>query len=344
MENNKSSKIICNSCNICDASPVIHCSVCCSAFHYKCMFPDVPESMYEHLVDMQGIVWHCPADRDLTVSKLLDRISLMERKLMDCPSSFDEVFRGALTNTKTAHTQTSPAPPDLTTGRRILRPRAKRNASVPSEEVPEKRSKTPKIKKPSCSPVPASGQLETRSVPLPANEACIAPKDLAQLDVLQTSMPPTPADVASTSQDLPAPAAPSSINILSRNVVLLPPPPKAVVTGAASASSNETASEDLSAANDQPTLVVVPPSRSIFLSRLAIETNVDDIKCYIAQKLAISSGFGIRKFESHGAKYSSFLLRCDDSIYEPLIDSKNWPRHMKVDRFFPRRSRHNSRP
>lgn len=122
------SRIICNTCEIADASPVIHCSVCCSAFHYKCAFPDLPSSVYEHIVSMLGLQWLCPDDRNLSVSKLLDRLSLMEQKLMERPAPFDEIFGAAgIINTKSSQTQTSPTHELHTSERRILRS-SKRNA------------------------------------------------------------------------------------------------------------------------------------------------------------------------------------------------------------------------
>lgn len=324
MDSNNNSRIICNICNIADASPVIHCSVCCNAFHYKCTFPGVPASMYDHLVNMLGIQWYCPTDRDLSVSKLLDRLSLMERKLMERPSSFDDVFCGAIT--KPSHTKTSPLPvipeSSVSTGRRILR--SKRNATADIEEIPKKKPRENKTIKstPSSSGAKAVSPAAEYGKPPEAGPPAVA---IAFPSVAAKSSEP----ITTTLQRESSSSVPSSAT--NKDLLRVVPPVK------------KTAAIVQPSGSVDNMLVVVPPNRSIFLSRLGLETSVDDIKQYISDKLAISTGFGIRKFESHGSTFSSFLLRCDDSIYETLLNSKNWPRNMKVERFFQRRSHRKQR-
>lgn len=324
METIQNSRIICNICNIADASPVIHCSVCCNAFHYKCTFPDVPESTFYHLVNMPGMHWYCPADRNLRVSALLDRLSLMERKLMERPSSFDEIFRGTHANTQSVEPQVSPALEPSTT-RKILRA-SKRIAAASNEVIPKKRSKAPKKISNTPPPTEATGQSCISAVISPIDVIAISERPVDSVQPPQMTAPvdvilPNPANVI-----LPNPAENSEPTTKTQLSVVSPRPKNQLPVA-----SGQRPSENL--------LVVVPPTRSIFLSRLGTETSVDDIKNYISEKLSITSGFGLRKFDPHGAQFASFLLRCDDSIYEPLVNSKNWPKNMRVEKFFQRRSR-----
>lgn len=347
MDSNNHSRIICNTCKFSDASPVIHCSVCCSAFHYKCTFPEVPVSTFEHLAKMSGMQWICPSDRELTVSKLLDQLSLMERKLMERPSTFDESLCGGFSNTQSAQTQTSPVQ-EPTTTRRILRStRGKRNATSSNDVVPEKRSKAPKISKPPSPPELMSDNL---------NSIVTSPKNLVRVPQSQSTSQvkapiPTPQNTSELATTTPLEVVPSRPKEKLPEVKATMPTPQNTSEPTTAVMLEVVSSrpeKKLPVANEQGSLenmlAVVPPNRSIFLSRLAIETSVEDIKKYISEKLSITSDFGIRKFDLHGAKYSSFLLRCEDSIYEPLIDSKNWPRHMRVEKFFHRRSRRSHQP
>lgn len=300
------SRLICNICNIEDSSPVIHCSVCCNAFHYKCVFPGVPSSVYDHLVDMVGIYWYCPADRALSVPKLLDRISLISTGRFSVESK---------PNTVTRQIQTSPLQSPV---RMILR--AKRPAPT-VENVSKKRQKkaptsSTKSSTTSHQSTPTTSATATSKIPAstfhsPTTSSMSAPA--SQPSTLDPAIEDTPRQekVAVTPKPILKPAVlPSSAHV---SVV------------------NEDPVDNL--------LTVVPPNRSVFLSRLEKHTSVENVKLYIQQKFNISTGFGVRKFDAQSSTFSSFLIRCDDTIFETFLDSKAWPKNMKVSEFFHRRTR-----
>ncbi|KAL5282015.1 hypothetical protein ACFFRR_005343 [Megaselia abdita] len=336
MDNNKNSRIVCNLCNVADTTPVIHCSVCCSAYQYKCVFPDVPPSMYEHILKMSGIQWYCPTDRHLSVSKLLDRLSFVDLKLMEQQSTFNP-FANSVVN-KTTSSQTSPVKTESGPQRRILRP--KRNASATNDVVPKKKSKEPLELSSTLTTATKVSKIKPPHVQIPT--LCVVTDgNLSATKAPLTEDATTPPSV---------PELPSSVPSF-RDVVVISSKNTLEVTGNLNSDPtpvNVAACVQGHVANGKRSidnlLVAVPPNRSIFLSRLKNETSEDDIKNYIIEKLSISSGFGIRKFDTRGSKFASFLLRCDDSIYKTLINTKSWPKNMKVERFFQKGSRRKNRP
>lgn len=305
-------RIICNSCNIADASPVIHCSVCCKAFHYKCIFPEVPANLFDFFVNMKGLQWFCPEDSHFSVSNLLDKLSLMQRKLMAQYSTFDNILSSSGIVKSSVQIQTSPTLTP-TSGRRIMRPkRAARDEIL--KLVPVKRKKFTK------SPVEHTSQPNVQAV-YQKNDAHIKSQPITEVSAKCLTLAKAPVDSSCS--------FPDTEDLVNSNTLPLDEESPNVITEQV---ADKTSCDDL--------LVVVPPTRSIFLSRLQINTTVDNIKRYISEKLSISTGFGVRKFDLPGSNYSSFLLRCEDSIYETLIDNKNWPQNMKVEQFFQKRSRH----
>lgn len=283
------SRIVCNTCNVGDASPVIHCSTCCNAFHYKCVFPEVPTKFFEYLVAMPGIQWYCSDDRNFCVSKLLDRISLMEQKLMEKPSEFDI---GLSNEVSSIEVQTSPSLCQCRPStRRTLR--SKRTADKATENL-----------------APAIPQKKSRvNTPI----KLIAVPDEANADTKHT-------------ENVPPVHVYSSV-------------PGIIVSNQPNEQQQNIEHQCLKENQNEEMLVVVPPNRSIFLSRLSLDTTENVLKKYIADKFSITSGFGLRKFAvKESAQFSSFLLRCDDNLYDTFMNHEMWPRHMKVHQFFQKRS------
>lgn len=54
----------------------------------RCVFPSVPESVFQYVINMEGFEWRCPDNRELSVSKLLDKLSLAQAELMKKASDF----------------------------------------------------------------------------------------------------------------------------------------------------------------------------------------------------------------------------------------------------------------
>lgn len=308
---NKNSRIICNKCNIADASPVIHCSVCCCAFHYKCVFCDVPETIFEHLVNLNGFQWYCPSDRDFTTSKLLDRLSLMERKLMEKPSSFDDVFNDVVLGA--ASTAQAANPTSEREKRKQVRSR-KRAIGSPSEAqevIPAKKGKQ-------SSAVSDPG-VQLTAAKQPVNKKTVSFPTLQSHDNNDDVVASLPNDQAVLRVDPP----------VQHNTIK-----EVVATPQDNATSNDS--------SQHSKLVVVPriKRRTIYISRLGPETSSDEVKLHIKENFPASKEVRITKFEGEiFTKYSSFIISCEEEDFKGLLNRSQWPSGMDVREFFPKAGR-----
>lgn len=73
-------------------------------------------------------------------------------------------------------------------------------------------------------------------------------------------------------------------------------------------------------------LKVIPPKKSIFISRFAYETTTDNIYNYIESKLNCNPDVLIKKFTySEPRDITSFKLTVPNDLFDTLIDPTFWP-------------------
>lgn len=86
-------------------------------------------------------------------------------------------------------------------------------------------------------------------------------------------------------------------------------------------------------------LVVVPPRRTIFLSRLSPTTSTDNIRTYIKSKCVglKDNDFNVLKFNySEPRDIASFKIFVPDRIFDTLVNKSTWPEGTLVKEFIRR--------
>lgn len=78
-------------------------------------------------------------------------------------------------------------------------------------------------------------------------------------------------------------------------------------------------------------LIVVPPKRTLFISRLAYDTTVEDIDYYIKAKLGNNVDITINKFSySQPRSITSFKIAVAACVYDQIVDTCFWPANIIV--------------
>lgn len=73
-------------------------------------------------------------------------------------------------------------------------------------------------------------------------------------------------------------------------------------------------------------LNIIPPRKSIFISRFAFDTTADDIEGYIKSKIDCAQNIYIKKFSySEPRSITSFKLTVPFDIYSKVVDPDFWP-------------------
>lgn len=81
----------CNKCRIDDNSALVHCAVCSYPFHVKCVAPKLTVKACDELVANPSFHFYCEDHRNLCVHKLLNRISMLERKFRSCIEPLSDI-------------------------------------------------------------------------------------------------------------------------------------------------------------------------------------------------------------------------------------------------------------
>lgn len=77
---------------------------------------------------------------------------------------------------------------------------------------------------------------------------------------------------------------------------------------------------------NQRVLNIVPPRRSIFISRFTADTTADDIECYIKNKLNLNANISVRKFlYSNPRDIVSFKLTVPMDYFDQIVNPDFWP-------------------
>lgn len=86
--------------------------------------------------------------------------------------------------------------------------------------------------------------------------------------------------------------------------------------------------------NERRELKLIPPNKSIFISRFASETTVDDIIWYLKTKIEDVADIQIHKFSySQPRIITSFKLTVPHHLYEQILDTNFWPSNTLIREF-----------
>lgn len=87
-------------------------------------------------------------------------------------------------------------------------------------------------------------------------------------------------------------------------------------------------------------LIVIPPKKSIFISRFAFETSPSDIEYYIKNKIKFDGNIIVHKFKySQTRSISSFKIMVPSDIFNIIIDPTFWPENELIREFVIREPR-----
>lgn len=88
--------------------------------------------------------------------------------------------------------------------------------------------------------------------------------------------------------------------------------------------------------DDVIALPVVPPPKSIFLSRIGADVSAERVHNYIMSNVQGAENISIRKLRFHEPRnYSSFEIKCgiDLDLFNALLEPTVWPQHSIVHEF-----------
>lgn len=90
---------------------------------------------------------------------------------------------------------------------------------------------------------------------------------------------------------------------------------------------------------DMGDLVVIPPRRTIFISRLSAETSVDKVIYFIKSHLSNFNENDLKVFKfnnSQSRDIASFRVLVPEKIFNTLVSNSFWPQGVLVKEFIPR--------
>lgn len=97
------------------------------------------------------------------------------------------------------------------------------------------------------------------------------------------------------------------------------------------ATVNQNKENDGNISNTHRGLRVIPPSKHIFISRLASDTTAEEIDYYIKSKINMSYGITVHKFTySQQRSITSFKISVPFDIFSQVVDPSFWPLHVLV--------------
>lgn len=204
---------------------------------------------------------------------------------------------------------------------------------------PEGTSSSPRRKKPSCDRnlvVPVTPNMDN------LDSLFLSPKPSSSVVPLSTQMP----------SGCPIASKPSTEGNDESVVVNVVPPDSAVNRKGAGPVQQIISSDVLPSSDDGNTinqssqgfqeliemgdLIVVPPRRTVFISRLSAETSVDKVKFYIKSHCADfnENDFKVFKFNSSQPRdISSFKVVVPDKSFNTLVNTSFWPQGVLVKEF-----------
>lgn len=293
---NSMDKENCNICHKASRSPLVNCAVCKYPYHMKCVAPNSTIKDFDGLLSTPGFYFYCKNHHNLSVHKLLKRISSIEEKFKKCFSevndelaSFQESLQSCeLENMpfeKISISNTNDSP--LTTTKSHINGKAKRKSSEEVSDDPPKRS-----------------------------------KDASLVTEKQILSPSLPIVIVSSQQT-------------TTNVIAEPTSPTYQQTSLPSTSSNthsigvaSQANSNLELSNQlENNLFALPKRRRVFLSHLPVETSEKAIENHLRKINIPVDQVSIEKFKfKTPRRYSSFVINVEnDGTFQHLLNPSNWP-------------------
>jgi hypothetical protein len=302
----------CNKCGKEDDRALIHCAVCSYPYHPKCVASKLTIKACDDLIANDNFQFYCDDHKNLCVHKLLNRISLLERKFRVCLEPLESI-----TNELDKH-QT-----DLAESRyeiATVLPQSEVNSTASSllEHPDSIAPETPihqsfsnvtirRSQKNRQNGSIANTNSSTENISTPDRSFSNTAMDN---DKQKTTSKTLHSSDASTRLNLPSTSA-------STNQVLASP-------------STEPSLEETCG------ITVVPPPKAIFLSRLGADVSKEQVEKFIKTKIPNAVGLSVRKmlFKSP-REYSTFVVNTGNNaeVFNTVVDSSFWPALTVVKEF-----------
>ena len=78
---------------------------------------------------------------------------------------------------------------------------------------------------------------------------------------------------------------------------------------------------------------ISPKKKTIFATRFAVDTNVEDMKFYILSKIKNCNPDEILLFKINSRKRGSFKIIVPDNLFQQIVNPEFWPKHALVREF-----------
>lgn len=340
-------EVICNSTNCNDKNSVLflNCSgICDKVFHPKCI------GLTQNFADKiscasSGIHWYCVDCRQISLSALSFKLSLMGQEFSKLTSKFLEVS----SKFSALHDMFS------------------KLSDFPNTffEDSSSAASSPKAQKPYASASFVSSQYR--------NDISMSVPDLSCLSVLDSRIPNSMEVVEAASCPKPLNPAPF-VNVRNRKGFKANTPSPSFITlrkrkGVTISVPDQINSDDPSSVslepinpsncksprntrisgglNESTLLQAIPPSKTLFVSKLIKTVTPDDVLNHIRRQIAISdslTNFNLEhircyKISNKNSYVSSFKISVPFDIFSYLLSPSVWPAHTFVKEFVPKNLR-----
>lgn len=289
---------------------MIDCWICDNLFHIKCI--DIPGRVADVLAGNRGLRWCCADCKQIDID-FYKFIKSNRNKFNEIKKEFSVIS----------------------------------NKLVEYEEIFKNFKSLDKLcKSPSESPKPkrASKRIAAKS-----NETPIQPEsDKQTASNNQTAKPddtPTIQQALNNQTEIKNQVDSQILN-LNQSELSNEMETETDLNSASSSVQHQNTSQQRNIAEQSTQLKIIPPKKSIFISRFAYDTSEDQINSYITNKLKCDSTILIKKFKySQPRDITSFKITVPADLFEQILDSNFWPDNALVRKYElkenPRRTRNN---
>lgn len=342
--NSKKSGYFCHKCKKDNEDFMIHCFSCDANFHATCV--GLKGRMIDKMNFDDGFHYYCLEHRKLSVSALLNKLSIMKKLNIQLIALLDqhkealdfdadslllnlETKKGANLIEENKFNDLNSPKSTRSPSKRILRNSAtsqKRRAV--SDDIAMPKNKFGRIE-PSC----VSDTVHSSPGNIAANLDSVQIPEVTQITVIQSE----PVPIAISDQTLLAPlltCADNSKGSISNAAVQMECDEDQGVLSIQQSSQEQLIGPALLDGSDAiPTIKCVPPPRSIYVSGIDPEVNDVDLEAYVTSKLQNASLFKSKKMVFKEPKpYASFVIDVgrNAELFDRLCDPSFWPKFAVV--------------
>lgn len=291
----------CNKCRKKDDAAIIHCAVCSYPFHSKCVAPKLTVKACDDLISINNFQFYCDDHQNLCVHKLLNKISLLERKFKMCSEPLRDINQALEKHqfdlADSGYNKSPVQTPAYTAS-------SSSNGKSPQQNVRITRSQRNKTST-AVAPIPLllSSTQNKRDKRSGKSESSTEHKNNSASASLSSDKP----EKSPVRQKDPI----SSLTDMEETPFLTASIPANI-------------------------LVALPPSKNIFLSGLSPDMTEKNVNDYINVMCDFDIPIKVRKMRlREGTDHSSFILYSgrNHDMFKMLIDPSFWPENSIVDEF-----------